>query len=378
MKKKSSITRNHIHPDDSGQLALDFIVGISIFMIAFIIVAAMTSGLLIGLQSREIDYDAVAYRTGVILVEDPGEIEERVGESHIAPDRYAWDLLYPEFWDDYHESNVMRMGLMLPRYYYDTPPRVLMVHKISEFFNQTKYDHDYYQDKIIFGDYPYRFNVTLTRLDNSVPVSIGDEIPADSPTGYIRRVILIKNSTGMDILDLFNENESGDITITYDLRKISEGEPAYMIYPSLERTTINFTNFTGPDTYNLTRFTFKLNGNQIQPFITQSPTILLRNHEDPLYFKRYPDDLGLSMPTNISLNNSSYFEIEPGFFTQRNFPSLGPVDVIDVTMTIQASNSSNTTRIGGNYDYYYLGLLPGITNFTQPALIPAVIEVRVW
>ena len=41
-------------------------------MIAFIYVATLVPSLFIGLQSRTIDYDAVAYRTGVILVEDPG------------------------------------------------------------------------------------------------------------------------------------------------------------------------------------------------------------------------------------------------------------------------------------------------------------------
>ncbi len=58
---------------DSGNLSIDFLVGFTIFIIAFIWVVSMIPGLLIGLQSYTIDYDAVAYRTGVILVEDPGE-----------------------------------------------------------------------------------------------------------------------------------------------------------------------------------------------------------------------------------------------------------------------------------------------------------------
>jgi len=59
--------------DDAGNLSIDFLVGFTIFLLAFIWVVSLIPGLLIGLQSYTVDYDAVAYRTGVILVEDPGE-----------------------------------------------------------------------------------------------------------------------------------------------------------------------------------------------------------------------------------------------------------------------------------------------------------------
>jgi len=58
--------------DDSGTLSIDFIAGFTIFLLAFIWVLSMVPGLLVNLQGYTIDYDAVAYRTGVILVEDPG------------------------------------------------------------------------------------------------------------------------------------------------------------------------------------------------------------------------------------------------------------------------------------------------------------------
>jgi len=135
--------------DDTGQLSIDFVVGLSIFMIAFIIVSTMSAGLLVGLQSKTIDYDAVAYRTGVILAEDPGEIDETVGVAYIAPDRYAWDLIYPDYYPAYHETNIMRMGLAMPRYYYDIPSQIVMSHKIEQFFDPAKYERDFYKDKLI-------------------------------------------------------------------------------------------------------------------------------------------------------------------------------------------------------------------------------------
>ncbi len=363
------------YPDhESGQLSIDFITGLSIFMIAFIIVATMTSGLLIGIQSRTIDYDAVAYRTGVILAEDPGEIEETVGLSYIAPDRYAWDLIYSqEYWDQYHQSNVLRMGLMIPRYYYDSPPRVLMDHKIMEFFNSTKYSHDYYQDKTIFGGYPYRFNISLTMLDDPThPFLIGDQVPDQTPTGYIRRVVMVKDPTGLTINNIFLENGSGSLKVTYDFRNISEGNPAYMIYPSLEPTVINMTCFPGPEAYNLTYL--QVCSPTCEDPEPTPPTIVLKNYTNPAWEARFPA-LGLGMEP-IPVNNSSYFIVEPGYFTRRYFPNIGPVDTLDIKMRINSTNPDVTAQIGGAYEYYYT--IASGAEYSSPPLSPGVLEVRVW
>ena len=58
--------------NSDGNLSVDFLVGFSIFMIAFIWVATLVPNLFLGVSSHQIDFDAVAYRTGVILAEDPG------------------------------------------------------------------------------------------------------------------------------------------------------------------------------------------------------------------------------------------------------------------------------------------------------------------
>ncbi|HWS22487.1 MAG TPA: hypothetical protein VN227_07605, partial [Methanoregula sp.] len=88
--------------DENGNLSIDFLAGFTIFMLAFIWVVSMIPGLMIGLQSYTIDYDAVAYRTGVILVEDPGWPVSPPWESYI----------------DQQKSNVTRFGLAISK---DTP-----------------------------------------------------------------------------------------------------------------------------------------------------------------------------------------------------------------------------------------------------------------
>jgi len=71
--------------DETGTLSIDFLAGFTIFLLALIWVLSMIPGLLIGLQSYTIDYDAVAYRTGVILVEDPGWPASPGWETNIIP-----------------------------------------------------------------------------------------------------------------------------------------------------------------------------------------------------------------------------------------------------------------------------------------------------
>ena len=78
--------------DDAGQLAIDFLIGFTIFMISLIVVLTFISGTFVGLQSRTIDYDAVAYRTGVILAEDPGEPNEHVGVTKLEVNN-SWEFI---------------------------------------------------------------------------------------------------------------------------------------------------------------------------------------------------------------------------------------------------------------------------------------------
>jgi hypothetical protein len=97
--------------DDTGTLSIDFIAGFTIFLVAFIWVLSMVPGLLVNLQGHTLDYDAVAYRTGVILVEDPG-----------------WPVSPP--WESQQNFSVTRFGLAVSR---DTP-NILSQEKIDRFF----------------------------------------------------------------------------------------------------------------------------------------------------------------------------------------------------------------------------------------------------
>jgi hypothetical protein len=175
--------------DDAGNLSIDFLAGFTIFMITFIYVATLIPGLFIGLQSSSIDYDAVAYRTGVVLTEDPG-----------MPYNPSWES--PSVAD----SQILRFGLALSK---DTP-NILSYEKINRFFCTTEfvYPQDY-QSRAVFGDYPYLFNISLQMAGSNVTQSVGDVLPEDY--GYSRRVIKVKEHSNAT-LDFSNFNGAGPLS----------------------------------------------------------------------------------------------------------------------------------------------------------------------
>ena len=163
--------------DESGNLSIDFLIGFTIFMLAFIWVAAMVSGIMIGLQSSHIDYDAVAYRTGVILVEDPG-----------------WPASPPwEFYTDGQKYEISRFGLAITK----NTPGILSQDKVNRFFCSSFIYPDDYQTRAIFGDYPYHFNISVTEMGSSYNQSKGDILP--DGYGYIRRLVKIKGVSNASI-----------------------------------------------------------------------------------------------------------------------------------------------------------------------------------
>ena len=150
--------------NEEGQLSIDFIIGFTIFMVAFIIVATMMSGILISLQSRTIDYDAVAYRTSVMLIEDPGE-------------PWNWHLLNRPYQED--RDFLKRLGLSISR----LSPGLLQQQKVDAFFDNSsapgfsggwslRYPEDY-KYRLLYTDYPYSLNITLRKIDKSTQLNLG-------------------------------------------------------------------------------------------------------------------------------------------------------------------------------------------------------------
>ena len=347
---------------DSGALSIDFIVGFTIFLIAFIWVVSLVPGLLINLQAYTIDYDAVAYRTGVILVEDPG-----------APADPGWPVIRPrsepwEFMTD--KRDVSRLGLAISR---DTP-NILSENKVNRFFDRSLLNITVdYRSKSIFGDYPYRFNISL--FDQEQTRSVGYGIPANTSYGYIQRFVKIKgvvtNTTisgnepyiRSNYINTENYVTTHIFSILINNTELHETatDPLYEIDPEKEQIIINITDLESARSDQNANITLKnifILGTV--PLSTFPGIIITTNNEI--------QNLPKNDVKNISLKFSPLF-----FTTIYNLRGDIPL-YVNLTFVLQPNSTFLNSSKSGPFDYNY----EPENNVTQPQLRDAVLEVAIW
>jgi hypothetical protein len=326
---------------EEAQLSIDFIIGFTIFMIAFIFVATMMSSLLINLQSKTIDYDAVAYRTGVVLVEDPGE-----------PDN--WQGLDLQFQSE--RDLLKRLGLSIAR----NSPEIVQESKIDKFFSFSAagcsgvdflcYPSDY-REKLIFGDYPYNFNISLRDLTTSQIRSVGEVSP--DRYGYIRRVVAIKKP-GYTIININNDvadtpvNRSIDIDIILGNIYNPLINPAYRLDPLNEDTPIYLYNITDAATSLTSVSIAQYPGGTPLTIPVLSPTILVNSTPAPLWA--------------LPVTNGTSIVIEGGYLPSQG---IGQLDEVILTLEFDRPAYEGST------------VFPDRDGVTPP-LSPAVLEVKIW
>jgi hypothetical protein len=341
--------------DDAGNMSIDFLTGFTIFIIAFIWVATLIPGILVGLQSNTIDYDAIAYRTGVILVENPG--------YPVAP---GW-----ESFSDLQKSNVTRFGLAVSQ---DTP-NILSQEKVNRFFCTTAFSYpEEYQQRAIFGDRPYHFNISLMDIEKQKTLSIGEVLP--DGYGYMRRLVKIKEPSNATIdaayilaHDYTNTAQVArhEFSIMVDNKKLLGGEvkdPVYQINPSREQILINITDLPStvfpaqPVAVNLTR---------IMVYKEASGSFAtVRTYDNP-----YID--GNSTPTTppVGVQKSVTLKFDPQFFAimRAEYAQI----YINLTFDLDKQSSFLNNSLSAPFDYSY-----NPADVTQPRLRDAVLEVAVW
>jgi hypothetical protein len=380
--------------DENANLSIDFLVGFAIFIIAFVWVVSMIPGLLIGLQAYTIDYDAVAYRTGVILLEDPGYPDS----NHLSPTQtHGWE---------YNEKiNVTRFGLAISK---DTP-NILSRDKVNRFFTNSSsggilggFARQDYLNKTIFGDFPYRFNFTLLDTDQNRTQSAGDVRPLDSPYGYSRRLVMIKDGTSSAT---FNESvynnppagvrynnspEQNVSTHTFSIilntnRLVSDQfiDPAYQINPLREQVVINLTdldktNTTRPVLIKLANVTIRRDGDTTSYLPIDS--LYIDGSSTPI---SQPILSAMKYNNPLDVTSRVMLNFSPTFFSTYMMDPQGSNIYINLTFNLKnvtppyqawAENSTflnNTPEIPFEYNYTQ-------TNIVTPPLHPAVVEVAIW
>ena len=286
--------------DDTANLSIDFLAGFTIFMVAFIYVATLIPGLLLGLQGSTIDYSGVAYRTGVILAEDPG-----------AP--VSWEN--PAIYSDYYiQTNNIRFGLALSK----ETPNILSAQKVNRFFCTTFVYPADYRSRAVFGDYPYLFNISLQFVGSNTTESIGDTQP--NGYGYIRRVVQMKEWSNATI---------GSSTINQLSFKSIDNVTTHVFTIHLNSTDL-LANATNPA---CTNPVYQINpwGDQIMVNLTNLNT---------LYHSGYIPNVTLSAITILRAQQSQPFP-NPSFSVVRNFTSSPPTNSLSNIPPIYLYNDSN-------------------------------------
>lgn len=320
-------------------------------MIAFIVVITMIAGYFVGLESRTIDNDAIAYRTGVILVEDPG---------YTANSQTSWELN-----DIDHTFNVLRFGLA----YSDDPlgssrnyPNILSSSKVSKFFNKTYFPtrnnavSDDYQSRLMFGDRPYWYNISLCEIGGSCYPPATNALGDPNGYGYIRRVVKIREP-GIVNIDAYFHNSTvagGTYEIPMDFTALYSYSAPYLVDPLQDTVTIRINNLTNFGA-NLTEVSLV----EAVPIQSLNEFVTIDGHA----FDHSP----YSVIDTINLT------LEPGFF--KTYASKSSNFIIRYTF------SGPGYGMGGNSPTTNFTLGPAPypeQNWPWPRLVPAVLEVKIW
>jgi hypothetical protein len=328
--------------DDSGQMSIDFLIGFTIFIIGIIIVVTLMSGLLVGLQSKTIDLDAVAYRTGVILVEDPGQLNPE------NPYGYAdeWELIDPAYKDD-----ILRLGMALSKDY----PNILTRAKVERFFDSSFFSYpDDYRRTLFFtgeGMYEYHFNIMLTDPNY---LSIGEPVPTNQQYGYIKRAVFIKEPPYGAEFTCAGDPERVDINLDFSTLHNGDRGPIYWIDPLKEKIIIRLITDAGVDLENV--YLSHVDENGIISPIPGQHYLPVTTSGDPAppYPVTIPDDGSGAGP---------YVEIE---FPQGYFE---PFSASKFQLSFDFANAAGNPQ---SHDYDYP--VPGLSSH----LTPATLEVCVW
>jgi hypothetical protein len=345
--------------DEDGLMSLDFLAGFTIFMLALVMVVSMVPGLLAGLESSGIDYDAVAYRTGVILVEDPG-----------------WPVYPPwEMNDEFHKDEIQRMGLAVSR----ESPNILLSTKVDKFFNYSFFDRSDYRNKAIFGDIPYSYNFSIRSEDGVYSLKTGD--PAPLGHGYIRRVVKIKEPGVANIgYDENNYTTADDLdprtfAVRLDFSQLldPERDSAYRIDPRTEPVTVNldFVDYRiSPHTEaTLQNVTFwKMDPTRPNPRFTRIP-FSYNDVDSNLYTLTLDDSPSDLVPAEVVTGDISLV-LKPAATSQF---TLDQNSILEIRFAFEEEPEDEPphTKINGTYLYDY-------HNVTLPALKPGVLEVAIW
>lgn len=296
---------------DEGQIGVDFLLGISFFLLALAFTIQFIPGLFISTPGNNEGLSSVAYRTASLLAEDPGWWENN---THNGTD---WET---------HIENTSRIGLAADTSIntrLTTTPNLLNRTKILQMM---QLDEENLTTKLGLYDnvngkpVVYGYNITLHRnsaplVINSTPATFGKTPPISQDVFKITRVVLVETGKVAG----FNADELTTKNLPTNKTRIN------ISGPQNEDVTIQITNFNITGNNPNPKFLYaKLNGTQLSSpdeytAYKKTNTSDFFTYSDPL---NRTDTLRLIFNHSLFPDNTTYqLELK---FNQINFTELGP------------------------------------------------------
>jgi hypothetical protein len=401
---------------DSAQLPVDFLIGFTIFILCLIAVANFVPSLLVGLQRTSgIDYDAVAYRTGVVLAEDPGWPAGNPVMGEVYPNDSP-------SWEQGANTSVIRLGLSVNA----DSPNVFSINKINRFFNSTFFPDNDYRTKLLFSSYQYGYNITLQSIplnpaDPLLSMSIGQPHPPGY--GYIRRYVLIKQNTNATInLNTSLKKDVIPFKLAYTALDEAEVKQLFrirfdgrLLYNRSIATPYKIDLINEPVSIRITNFSFVLNRSDLNPspvahnwsnwtasgcdtglpvsanltgiiwdndckgawavpFYANRMVVTVDDNADPNGLGRQ-ELVGATLLTRVPVYDTIQIDIDP--LWPPGTPLFDSTHCLEMGLVFDnMAQCDNTLRlphtlISGSFVYDYF-------NVTRPDLTPGMLEVSIW
>lgn len=242
--------------DERGQIAVDFLLGISLFLIALMFIVQFIPGLFLPGSANEGSLDHTAYRTATILTEDPGWWGDGMSSDT------EWEHAD-------HIDKVKRIGLAVDddssSKLTNTPNLIsknktlAMMQLDRKVFEEKLGLYDNVNDALFFYGYNISFSRTLEGYDpvilDNTSITRGSPVPTDRDVTRIVRIVLLETGKAAYF-------DAEELTTTSSIP--SESACINIIGPVSGNVTILLSNFniTGgdPGFRNLT-----LNGSVLSP-----------------------------------------------------------------------------------------------------------------
>ncbi len=294
--------------DKKGQIAIDFLLGISLVLIALGFTIQFIPGLFISGSAGESSLDYTAYRTAAILAEDTGWWE------NITMNGTDWEN---------HPNGMLRIGLAAddePRSRLTDTPNLISKKKTEQFLllNESTITEKLglYND-VEDSHFAYGYNISILKNDrylvlNNTTVHRGLPVPDDREMSGITRIVLIETGT----------------VASFDAKEL----PMDPYSPGSENTILNIT---GPLNYELTIELDNLNISGVDPSFKKlvlDGTNLNEGTDYTAYKVINGTELPLTSTGKIDSGGTVIFRMDPGLFSGSHTYQL-QIDMKDITFT---------------------------------------------